>query len=88
MVGFGKAVLGMATEMEKTLGGRLKRAIVSVPVGIFEQYGDVRSQIEILEGAKNNLPDTDAMNAAIKIKRLVENMDNEDLLIILISGIF
>lgn len=87
MVGFGKAVLGMAIEMESILGCHLKRAIVTVPVGIFETHErPQKSRIEFIEGAKNNLPDKDAVRGAEMIKGLAEGLGEEDLLIVLISG--
>lgn len=87
MVGFGKAVLDMAVETEKILGSSLKRAVVTVPVGIFKTHQRPgNSKIEFIEGAKNNLPDRDAMKGAEMIKELVEGLDKDDLLIVLISG--
>lgn len=87
MVGFGKAVLDMAVETERILGSNLKRAVVTVPIGIFENHQrPENSKIEFIEGAKNNLPDKDAMRGAVMIKELVEKLDKDDLLIVLISG--
>lgn len=87
MVGFGKAVLGMAAEMENTLGSQLKRAVVTVPMGIFETHKTPEnSRIQFIEGAKNNLPDRDASKGAERIKELAEGLEKDDLLIVLISG--
>lgn len=36
MVGFGKAVLGMATAVERLLGDHITAGLVSVPVGILK----------------------------------------------------
>ena len=36
VVGFGKAVLGMATAVERLLGDHVTAGLVSVPVGILE----------------------------------------------------
>ncbi|XP_066253993.1 glycerate kinase [Euwallacea similis] len=88
-VGFGKAVLGMALELEKTLGTRLERAIVTVPRGIFEKYPESlgkRSTVRFIQGAENNIPDRDAEQGAEEIKELVEGLGEEDLLFVLISG--
>lgn len=87
MVGFGKAVLDMAVETEKIIGSHLKRAVVTIPVGIFQTHQmPENSKIEFIEGAKNNLPDKNAMMGAEMIKELVEGLDKDDLLIVLISG--
>nr|XP_023023245.1 glycerate kinase-like isoform X1 [Leptinotarsa decemlineata] len=87
VVGFGKAVLGMATEIEKVLGNQLERGIVSVPEGIFEKYQNVpRTKIQYVEGAKNNLPDENALRGAKMIQELVEGLTEADLLIVLVSG--
>ncbi|KAJ8933897.1 hypothetical protein NQ318_008689 [Aromia moschata] len=88
MVGFGKAVLSMATAMERVLGDHLKKGVVTVPVGIFEKYEKpCGSKIEYIEGAKNNLPDKNAERGALMIKSLAERLSVDDLLIVLISGI-
>ncbi|XP_030745508.1 glycerate kinase [Sitophilus oryzae] len=89
IVGFGKAVLGTAVELEKALCDGLQRAIVTVPKGIFEQYPNFKEflrKTECIEGAVNNIPDEDAMDGARKIKELVETLGEDDLLIVLISG--
>ncbi|CAH1105622.1 unnamed protein product [Psylliodes chrysocephalus] len=87
VVGFGKAVYGMATELESILGDRLERGIVNVPVGIFEKFEKVKeSKIEYVEGAENNLPDEMALKGARMIKELVEKLSENDLLIVLVSG--
>ncbi|XP_056634963.1 glycerate kinase isoform X1 [Diorhabda sublineata] len=86
IVGFGKAVYGMAVELEQVLGQHLKRGIVNVPVGIFEKFERVTdSKIEYVEGAKDNLPDEQALNGAKMIKDLVDNIQ-DDLLFVLVSG--
>lgn len=36
VVGFGKAVLGMATAVERLLGDHITAGLVSVPIGILE----------------------------------------------------
>lgn len=91
LVGFGKAVLGMAIQVEKALGDRLVSGIISVPVGTKEKFCD-DSEINQLkysvlqEGAKNNLPDDLALQTALKIKEKVESLNDKDILIIVISG--
>lgn len=44
------------------------------------------SPIVTLEGAKNNLPDEKALQAASKIKEVVESVGEKDILLVLISG--
>ncbi|KAL9706808.1 hypothetical protein quinque_010326 [Culex quinquefasciatus] len=38
LVGFGKAVLGMAVQMERILGDRLTSGCISIPVGTLERF--------------------------------------------------
>ena len=93
VVGFGKAVLGMAVQLEKSLDKFLQRGILSVPKGIRKQFDGVaemtlkpQTVIEVFEGAENNQPDDKAWQAAIEIKNLAESMTDEDILFVLISG--
>lgn len=44
------------------------------------------SCIRAIEGAKHNLPDTDAKEAAEGIKQLATELTEKDLLLVLISG--
>lgn len=87
LIGFGKAVYAMAREVERILGHRLKRGIISVPEGTKKDTPDRNSAIEVLEGARNNLPDDKAENAADRIIELVSSISSDfDKLIVLISG--
>ncbi|XP_064115359.1 glycerate kinase-like [Macrobrachium nipponense] len=98
IVGFGKAVIGMVRPLEDLLkdsdsSSHLKGGILSVPFGIQDTFsGRSRllptsdSVIEILEGAKNNIPDESAFTSARKICSLVQSLSEKDLLIVLISG--
>ena len=45
------------------------------------------SCIEVIEGAKHNVPDADAQGAAEKIQHLASGLTEKDLLLVLISGI-
>ncbi|XP_053724643.1 glycerate kinase isoform X1 [Synchiropus splendidus] len=95
LVGFGKAVLGMAKEAERIIGEHLVRGVISVPHGIqqtLKQHGKQHlllkenSRIEVMEGARHNLPDADAQQAASMIKELASKLTEGDLLLVLISG--
>ncbi|XP_046880581.1 glycerate kinase isoform X1 [Hypomesus transpacificus] len=95
LVGFGKAVLGMAAEAERIVGDHLVRGVISVPHGIQEalrQHGKDQmllkddSRIKVMEGAKHNLPDADAQRAAACIDELACELTESDLLLVLISG--
>ncbi|KAL7891788.1 hypothetical protein AOLI_G00012640 [Acnodon oligacanthus] len=95
LVGFGKAVLGMAAEAERIVGDHLVRGVISVPHGIQEtlqRHGKTdmllgsSSRIKVMEGAKHNLPDPDAQRSAESIRELVSTLTERDLLLVLISG--
>ncbi|XP_051931600.1 glycerate kinase isoform X2 [Hippocampus zosterae] len=95
VVGFGKAVLGMATEAERILGDHLVGGIISVPHGIqqtLRQHGKhhlllkEKSRIQVMEGAQHNLPDANAQKAAECIAQLARALTEKDLLLVLISG--
>ncbi|XP_031699660.1 glycerate kinase [Anarrhichthys ocellatus] len=95
LVGFGKAVLGMAAEAERIMGDHLVKGVISVPHGIqqtLQQHGKnhlllkENSRIRVMEGAKYNLPDIDAQKAAEGIKQLASELTEKDLLLVLISG--
>ncbi|XP_073827075.1 glycerate kinase [Musca autumnalis] len=92
-VGFGKAVLGMAVELEKALGDSLKQGILSIPKGSQQQFRDIKemclkedSIFTVFEGAENNQPDAIALQAAKEIKGLAESLTENDILFVLISG--
>lgn len=96
VVGFGKCVLSMARTIEDILGKHLQSGILSIPEGF--QNGNPSKQsvsnyhlkhdscIKVYEGAKNNLPDENAVFAATQIKNLAESLNNTDILIVVISG--
>ncbi|XP_061642501.1 glycerate kinase isoform X2 [Phyllopteryx taeniolatus] len=95
MVGFGKAVLGMATEVERIVGDHLVGGVISVPHGIqhaLREHGKHHlllkesSFIQVMEGAQHNLPDADSQKAAECIARLASALTEKDLLLVLISG--
>ncbi|XP_054243506.1 glycerate kinase [Indicator indicator] len=95
LVGFGKAVLGMAAAAEEILGDHLIQGIINVPLGIQESLQQAgmqemllkpHSKIQVIEGAKNNLPDPEALKGAAAIQQLAEGLTADDLLLVLISG--
>ena len=95
IVGFGKAVLGMAIALEEILQDRLKKGIVSVPKGSKERiwhpknltnFPKLKGVIEYREGAVNNQPDDESLNTTHDILDLVEGLNENDTLIVLISG--
>lgn len=47
---------------------------------------NARSKIKVMEGAKHNMPDTDAQKSAEGIRELASNLTERDLLLVLISG--
>lgn len=96
LVGFGKAVMGMAVELEKILGNVLKKGIVSVPSiskdamwtsedksGFPKLHNSV---IDYREGSINNQPDSRSLDTTHDIIDLVEKLTEADTLIVLVSG--
>nr|XP_045600736.1 glycerate kinase-like [Procambarus clarkii]XP_045600738.1 glycerate kinase-like [Procambarus clarkii]XP_045600739.1 glycerate kinase-like [Procambarus clarkii]XP_045600740.1 glycerate kinase-like [Procambarus clarkii]XP_045600741.1 glycerate kinase-like [Procambarus clarkii]XP_045600742.1 glycerate kinase-like [Procambarus clarkii] len=98
VVGFGKAVIGMLQPIQLALmtskgESHLNRGILSVPFGIqrtlvnkLPLLPSETSYIEILEGAKENIPDEASFAASKKIVSLVKELGKQDLLLVLISG--
>ncbi|NP_001072628.1 glycerate kinase [Xenopus tropicalis] len=95
LVGFGKAVLGMAAAVEKIVGKHLLRGVISIPRGMEEtlkQAGKREmllspdSRIRVMEGAEHNMPDKAALEAAREIQSLAEKLTEQDILLVLISG--
>ncbi|XP_078399302.1 glycerate kinase [Cetorhinus maximus] len=95
LVGFGKAVLGMAAAIEAILGDHLLQGVISIPLGIqriLQLAGKEdmllrpQTKIQAMEGARHNLPDENALKAANNIHHLVEGLTADDLLVVLISG--
>ncbi|XP_022104039.1 glycerate kinase-like isoform X2 [Acanthaster planci] len=95
VVGFGKAVIGMVGAVDDILGEHIQLGVASVPFGIQEALKkagridllpSAASKVTIIEGAKNNLPDSDSQRAAERITELTEGLGEGDLLIVLVSG--
>lgn len=85
VVGTGKAAQNMAVEVEKIFGSKIKTGIISIPKGNLNMNA-ASSNMFFYEGAKNNLPDIDAMATAKKVDDLVTNLGKDDFLLVLISG--
>ncbi|XP_053675862.1 glycerate kinase [Anopheles nili] len=93
VVGFGKAVLGMAVQIEKLLGSRLNSGCIAIPIGTTERFMrdsdfclSPNTTIEVIECALNNLPDETALVAARKITHIAQTMTPDDVLCVLVSG--
>lgn len=95
LVGFGKAVMAMAIEMEKLLGKRLAKGIISIPRGSINQQlqtmhnSSISQQPEIVdyrENCENNQADEDTLNTTQEIMNLAASLGEKDTLIVLISG--
>ena len=98
VVGFGKAVLGMAKSVEEILNGHIKHGILSIPFNLqqslsassFDEAKNMllseNSKIMVREGARNNLPDRAAMDNAFEIEKCVLSLKADDLLVVLVSG--
>lgn len=90
VVGYGKAVLNMATEVEAILGQNLNSGIISIPTGTLSseeiQKMAETSKIRVIQAAQNNIPDIKSIYATEEICKLVDSLRKNDLLIVLISG--
>lgn len=87
IVGAGKAVFKMAIEVETMLGSKLKSGIVSIPMGAYNKTcTSPSSVIQFYEGAENNIPDVNSENTTKKIMNLVKSLDENCVLIVLLSG--
>ncbi len=81
VVGAGKATAPMAKAVEKILGSRITAGYISVKTGYVEEL-DI---IELIE-ASHPIPDENSRAGAAKIKQMLEEADENDLVISLISG--
>lgn len=95
LVGFGKAVLGMAAVLEDKLGPNLVRGIVSVPRGSMDNiwknedkssFPKLSGPIDYRESGADNQPDADTLVTTHAIIDMVEKLTKNDILLVLISG--
>ncbi|MCP4134963.1 MAG: glycerate kinase [bacterium] len=81
VVGAGKATSPMAKAVEGILGNRISSGCVCVKYGYTEEL----SKIEIVE-ASHPIPDANGVEGAKKIRAILEDAGEKDLVISLISG--
>ncbi len=89
-IGFGKAVLAMAVQMDTIIGHHTMKGIISVPHGVMSQYSlpaQFLKRYTIYEGAVDNIPDEESLKATKEIEEMVSNLKDCDVLFVLISGI-
>ncbi|XP_050578517.1 glycerate kinase-like [Bombus affinis] len=96
LVGFGKAVMGMAVVLEHMLGSYLKRGVVSVPSASTDSMWKSEDKsyfpligsgvVKYYEGSEHNQPDDRSLETTHEIIDLVESLTENDTLIVLISG--
>ncbi|CAB0043413.1 unnamed protein product, partial [Trichogramma brassicae] len=97
IIGFGKAVAGMALPLKQRLARGFRRAVLSIPKGslsseapieITTELEDVQrdATFEVYEGATNNQPDLASFEASKKILELVESVEERSQIFVLISG--
>jgi glycerate 2-kinase len=81
VIGAGKASARMALAMETILGPRIHKGIVMTKKG----YVAPLKRIELVEGG-HPFPDQRSMEGTKRIQKLMSNLDENDLIICLISG--
>ena len=94
LIGFGKAVLGLAScFLTKIPEIKMRGGILSVPLGTssLQQNRELldiceRRHVSVLEGARDNLPDVASERAARAILDMVGGLGPQDVVITIISG--
>ncbi|HID09172.1 TPA: glycerate kinase, partial [Candidatus Micrarchaeota archaeon] len=81
VVGFGKASAGMARAVEACLGDRISGGLVITADG----YRVPTDKVEVRE-AGHPVPDERGLSAATELLSIVEEADEDDLVLVLISG--
>ncbi|MEM3577240.1 MAG: glycerate kinase [Candidatus Bathyarchaeia archaeon] len=81
VVGGGKASGSMAEALEKILGSHIKDGIVNVPYNTKS-----RTRIIRIHSASHPIPDEKGVEGTRRMLEIVENVDEKDLVICLISG--
>jgi len=81
VIGAGKASAPMALALEKILGHRIHKGLVVTKYG----YVAPLTKIQLVEGG-HPLPDRGGIKGTERILRLISNLDQNDLVICLISG--
>ncbi|UCD18794.1 MAG: glycerate kinase [candidate division WOR-3 bacterium] len=81
VVGFGKAVLPMAESISEILEDRIDSGVIITPYGTAANL----QRMEVIE-ASHPLPDDSALHGARRIMHLLTASDDNDLVIVLISG--
>ncbi len=79
VVGFGKASVPMARALEEIMGGRIKGGIISSP------YKGSLKRIKVMV-ASHPFPDERTLEASEEIVELVKMAEQDDLVIVLVSG--
>jgi glycerate 2-kinase len=74
----------MAKAVEDVIGNDLKYGIALIPFNTEEKT--IVSKIKFYKGAKNNLPDEDSCNGTKEVFKIVSKLEENDLVIVLISG--
>ncbi|KAI3389040.1 hypothetical protein SNEBB_009835 [Seison nebaliae] len=90
---FGKSVLSGCLALKKRLGEHIQQGVISIPDGLLERIKKedrdflLNDEIfNVYEGAKNNLPDDNSGRAAVKIYEMIQNLEEDDILLVFISG--
>lgn len=84
----------MACELQNLLQTHIQRGIISIPVGYSKHAYNAtnpnfclpRHPIEIIEGAKDNIPDEASLSATQRIVEMIQPLKPSDILFVLISG--